>query len=101
MNLKTITSTSGKAPMGHPHSTHPQRGERGWLKIVIFGYVAEGGDLQGQVRTHKYKKKYLHFIKSDRHFGKIYIYTYTRNEPNVCFTLTLFFWLSTHLYFIL
>ena len=56
MNLKTITSTSGKAPMSHSHSTHAQRGESGWLKSVMFGYVGEGGDLQGQVRTHKYKK---------------------------------------------
>ena len=56
MNLKTITSTSGKTPMGHSHSTHAQRGEPGWLKSVMFGHVGEGGDLQGQVCTHKYKK---------------------------------------------
>ena len=89
-----IYSTSGKARRVYSDSTYTQRSEHGWLKYLL----GIRGDLQGQERTHKYQ---MHFIKSDRHFQKICIQANTRNDPNVCFTLALFFWLSTCLYFYL
>ena len=67
-------------------SPHMHKGEKRWLakKRMVANQV---GGVSLSVKKHWF------FFKSDRHLGRIGLYTYTRNETNIYFTLSFLYFI--------
>ena len=67
-------------------SPHMHKGEKRGLAKKCMLANPVGGESWSM-------KKHWFFFKSDRHLGKIRLYTYTRNEPNIYFTLSFLYFI--------